>query len=168
MTTDVPTAMPAAAKPRLSAVHGRCVMEEPLTVEKNVVIPGEELWFVASRAGGPGGQHVNKTSSRVTLHWNLSETEVLTAAQKKRAVARLRGRINKDGVLQVHVDDSRSQKTNRQLARERLAELVQGAIKAPKKRIPTKVSKAAKQRRLDEKSKKGELKRLRSKPTDDH
>jgi ribosome-associated protein len=132
-----------------------------------VVIPGGELWFTASRAGGPGGQHVNKTSSRVTLHWNLSETSALTPAQKKRAVAKLGSRLNKDGVLQIHVDDSRSQKTNLQVARDRLAGLVRDAIKAKKRRVPTKVSKAAKRRRLEDKSKKSETKRLRSKPTEE-
>jgi ribosome-associated protein len=142
-------------------------MEEQLVVEEDVVIPGNELWFTASRAGGPGGQHVNKTSSRVTLHWNLSETSALTPAQKKRAMAKLDSRLNKDGVLQIHVDDSRSQKTNLQVARDRLVGLVRSAIKAKKKRIPTKASRAAKRRRLEDKSKKSEIKRLRSKPTED-
>jgi ribosome-associated protein len=142
-------------------------MEEQLVIEEDVVIPGGELWFTASRAGGPGGQHVNKTSSRVTLHWNLSETSALTPAQKKRAVAKLGSRLNKDGVLQIHVDDSRSQKTNLQVARDRLAVLVRDAIKAKKRRVPTKVSKGAKRRRLEDKSKKSEIKRLRSKPTEE-
>jgi ribosome-associated protein len=142
-------------------------MEEPLVLEKDVVIPGSELWFTASRAGGPGGQHVNKTSTRVTLHWNLSETGALTPAQKRRAMTRLASRLTKDGVLQIHVDDSRSQKTNRELGRERLADLVRFAIKAPKKRIPTKASKAAKRRRMEEKARKSKIKRLRSKPTDE-
>jgi ribosome-associated protein len=142
-------------------------MEEPLVLEKDVVIPGSELWFTASRAGGPGGQHVNKTSTRVTLHWNLSETGALTPAQKRRAMTRLASRLTKDGVLQIHVDDSRSQKTNRELGRERLAGLVRAAIKPPKKRIPTKASKASKRRRLENKSRKSKIKRLRSKPTEE-
>ncbi len=142
-------------------------MEEQLMVEEEVIIPGNELWFIASRAGGPGGQHVNKTSSRVTLHWNLSETCALTVQQKKRAMAKLESRLTKDGVLQIHVDDSRSQKTNRQVARDRLAALVREGIKAKKKRVPTKVSRSAKRRRLEDKSKKSKIKRLRSKPTDE-
>ncbi len=142
-------------------------MEDPLMVEKDVVIPGNELWFTASRAGGPGGQHVNKTSTRVTLHWNLSETNALTLTQKKRAMTRLASRLTKDGVLQIHVDDSRSQKTNRELGRDRLADLVRSAIKPTKKRIPTRASKAAKRRRLEDKSRKSKIKRLRSKPTEE-
>jgi ribosome-associated protein len=142
-------------------------MEEPLIVEEDVIIPGSELWFTASRAGGPGGQHVNKTSSRVTLHWNLSQTDALTPAQKKWAMARLKSRLNKAGVLTINVDDSRSQKTNRQVARDRLASLVRSAIKAKKARIPTKASKTADRRRLEDKSRKGEIKRLRSNPTDE-
>ncbi len=142
-------------------------MEESLVVEKDVVIPGAELWFTASRAGGPGGQHVNKTSTRVTLHWNLSETNALTLTQKKRAMTRLASRLTKDGVLQIHVDDSRSQKTNRELGRDRLADLLRSAIKPTKKRIPTRASKAAKRRRLEDKSRKSKIKRLRSKPTEE-
>ena len=89
-------------------------MEENLEVGSRVVIPGSELGFTASRSGGPGGQHVNKTSTRVTLEWNLKETNALSEDQKTRALASLGGRVNKDGVLKIHVDDTRSQKQNRE------------------------------------------------------
>ncbi len=139
-------------------------MEEDLIIREGVVIPGGELWFTASRAGGPGGQHGNKTSSRVTLHWVAANTDALDDPARERVLARLGERLTREGILQVHVEETRSQHRNREIARERLAGLVDQALKVRKKRIPTRISRAKKRRRVDAKKKRGEVKRLRGAP----
>ncbi len=142
-------------------------MEEDLPITDRVTIPGSELGFTASRAGGPGGQHVNKTSTRVTLTWNVSTTCALDDEQRARVMERLRGRIAKDGVLRVSAEDERSQHRNRQQARARLASLVEEALRVARKRLPTRPSRASKRRRIEEKKKRGAVKKLRSEPTHD-
>jgi len=131
------------------------------------VIPAAELEITASRAGGPGGQHVNKTSSRVTLRWNLEQSTALPPWLRARAMRRLRRRMTRDGALVVHVDDERSQHRNRDKARERLAELLREAIRPRKKRIATVVPRAVKERRLKDKRRRSDRKRQRRKPTAD-
>ena len=142
-------------------------MEEPLKVTEGIVIPGSELRFTASRSGGPGGQHVNKTSSRVTLHWDLSNTDALNSQQRARVMRRLRNRLTRDGDVLVHVDDNRSQHRNKEIARQRLADAVRSALVERKKRIPTSVSKGAKKRRLETKKRRSSIKRLRRAPGDE-
>ncbi len=142
-------------------------MEEPLKVNDGIVIPGSELRFTASRSGGPGGQHVNKTSSRVTLHWDLSNTDALNPQQRARVMRRLRKRLTRDGNVLVHVDDHRSQHRNKEIARQRLAEAVSKALEQKKKRIPTSVSRGAQKRRLETKKRRSSIKRLRRTPGDE-
>ena len=139
-------------------------MEEALTINAAVIIPGGELRFTASRSGGPGGQHVNTTSSRVSLHWNVRATGALTWIQKNQLLHRLANRISADGVLTVTVDTERSQHANRQIARDRLAEMVRKALVKPKRRVPTKIPKGAKEKRLRAKAKRSSLKQQRSNP----
>lgn len=142
----------------------RRVMDEPLTIREGVIIPGWELWFTASRSGGPGGQHVNTSSTRVTLHWAVATTTALDERQRARVVRRLANRINADGVLQINGDGQRSQHQNVEEARRRLAELVDQALEVPKRRIATRPSRASKVRRLEAKKQRGELKRQRKDP----
>ena len=142
-------------------------MEEDLPVTDRITIPGSELSFTASRAGGPGGQHVNKTSTRVTLQWDVSGTDALDATQRARVMERLAGRIGKDGVLRVAAEDERSQHRNRQVARSRLAALVEQALHVPRKRIPTRPSRASQKRRVEQKKRRGAIKKLRSGPPGD-
>ena len=99
-------------------------MEEELQIKEDVIIPGSELNFTASRSGGPGGQHVNKTSSKVTLHWNAATTCALDGPARDRMIERLQPRLTSDGVLNINVDEERSQHRNRQIARSRLKEIV--------------------------------------------
>ena len=142
-------------------------MEDDLYINETLTVPAGELNFKASRSGGPGGQHVNKTSSRVTLEWNVESSTVLSRLQKLRIYKHLGGRINTDGVFQLSVDESRSQHANRDLARRRFADLLKSALKVQKKRLKTKPSSSAKARRVDEKKKVGQKKRNRTKPSHD-
>lgn len=98
-----------------------------------VVIPESEIDISTSRSGGPGGQHVNKTNTRVTLRWNILKTAILDDAQKQRCLSKLRTRINLEGEIVLHVDMLRSQIMNRELAFERLHELVTQALIIPKR-----------------------------------
>lgn len=137
---------------------------EDLSIKKGLVIPGGELEMSVSRSGGPGGQHANKTSTRVTLQWNVGQTTVLSDADKARVMVRLASHINSDGVLQVHSSESRSQHQNREDARGRLAALVRAALERPKPRKKTAPSRAAKRRRLEAKKQRSQTKKSRQKP----
>jgi len=132
-----------------------------LTVRPSVVIPEGELRWRFSRSSGPGGQSVNTTDSRVELSWDLAASPVLSPTQRDRALLRLTGRLI-DGVLTVAASEHRSQLRNRAAAEARLAALVADAIAAPpRKRRPTKPSKGANERRIAEKKRRGDIKRLR-------
>ncbi len=128
--------------------------ERGLVVGRALVIPRAELEARATRAGGPGGQHVNTSSTRVELRWNVHASAALTEAQRERLVQRLGGRLDGEGWLRVVASDSRSQRQNREKAEARLAEMVRAALVVPKARRATKPSRAAKQARLDEKKRK--------------
>lgn len=125
------------------------------------VVPLDELRFQASRAGGPGGQHVNKAATRIEVRWNVRESRTLTAAQRARLLDKLRTRIATDGTLRIAAEDHRSQWRNRAAAVERLQALVAGALRRPKPRKKTKPSRAAKERRLAEKRRRGTRKQQR-------
>ncbi len=130
-------------------------------------IPLSELVEQASRSGGPGGQHVNTSSTRVTLRWNLRETCGLRVEAKARALAKLEKRLTRSGELVLHADAHRSRHRNRQDARERLQTLVAAALVAPTPRRPTKPTRAARTRRLDAKRRRGESKQQRQGRADD-
>jgi ribosome-associated protein len=137
---------------------------EDLTVNADVVIPGAELRASTSRSGGPGGQHVNKVNTKVTLAWSLEQTSALQPWQRARAMRRLASRLTRDGMLVVQVDDHRSQRRNLELARERLAELLGQALAPRKRRVRTAPSAAARRRRLDDKRRRSALKKSRRRP----
>ena len=137
---------------------------EPLDgvrVNESVVIPRDELVVRASRAGGAGGQHVNTSSTRIELVWNVQASRALTDDQRERVLQKLSSRLDGDHNLRVVASDRRSQRQNRESAEVRLAELVRQALVVPKKRRPTKPSRAAKQARLESKRKLSEKKRER-------
>ncbi|MBN1947931.1 MAG: aminoacyl-tRNA hydrolase [Bradymonadales bacterium] len=139
-------------------------MEADLPIADGIVIPGSELWFTASRSGGPGGQNVNKTSTKILLHWSCNTTTALPEPLKQRLVRRLRHRINAEGVLLVQVEDTRSQQQNLQIARDRLAELVRQAIAEPKRRLPTRPTTHSIHRRLELKRQRSRTKAMRRRP----
>ena len=135
--------------------------ERYLVVDDRLRLPRAELEFRASRSGGPGGQHVNTSSTRVELLWNVTRSAVLDDAQRALLTERLAGRMDGEGNVRVVASDSRSQRQNRERAEERLAALLRDALVVRKKRRPTKPSRAAKEERLAEKKKRGERKRNR-------
>lgn len=124
-------------------------------------IPISELEIVFSRSSGPGGQNVNKVSSRVQIKWNLSKSRYFTPAEKDRIRERLKNRLTQGGEIIVSAAEERSQQKNRDLAIKRLDNLVQGALKIPKKRFQTKPTFVSKLKRLDNKKRKSWLKKLR-------
>lgn len=136
---------------------------DDLEVNDRITIPGWELWFTASRSSGPGGQHANKSSTRVTLHWSLASTTALTEVQRNRVRLRLARRLDEAGVLQVSAEDERSQLRNKELARERLAALVRGALVLPKHRHKTRPTRGSVRRRLNDKKQRSQLKAGRQK-----
>jgi len=138
-----------------------------LRVNTRLAIPRAELDVRASRASGAGGQHVNKTSSRVEVTWNVTTSPSLDDADRARLIARLAPRISEEGELRVVASDTRSQLQNRELAESRLAEIVRRALVIPKVRKRTRPSMAARQARLADKRKVSEKKRVRRINTDD-
>jgi|SRR5687768_7895561 len=135
--------------------------DDGLRVNDSVVIPRAELVARASRAGGAGGQHVNTSSTRIELLWNLDASRVVSDEQRERLRQKLASRLDAEGNVRVVASDRRSQRQNRESAEERLAALVRAALVVPRKRRPTRPSRAAKQARLDEKKRISEKKRER-------
>jgi ribosome-associated protein len=135
-----------------------------ILISPTVTIPLAELAFRVSRSGGPGGQHVNKTSTRVELWWNPGSSPSLTPEQRALVLARLRPRLTEEGLLRIVASETRSQSRNKAEAVERFQELVARALVMPKRRKPTKPTRAARERRLAEKRKRGEQKRRRRAP----
>jgi ribosome-associated protein len=123
-----------------------------------------ELSFKAVRSSGAGGQHVNKTSSKVELIYNLNESDVFDEDQKALLLSNLKSRLTKDNVLILQCDESRSQHKNKALVIERFLELIHLALIVPKKRKKTYVPKAVKQKRLETKKQIAEKKTNRKPP----
>ena len=136
-----------------------------VVVDERHAIPREELEYRASRSGGPGGQHVNRSSTRIEVRWNPARSGVLTDAEKPRVIARLGGRVDSAGWVRVAASDTRSQRQNRALAEERLAALVRRALVVPKVRRATRPSRASQERRLDTK-RQHSLKKRQRRPRD--
>ena len=137
-----------------------------LPVREALVLPERELHWRFSRASGPGGQGVNTTDSRVELSFDLARSPSVPDHLRARALARLEHRLV-DGVLTIVAAEHRSQLRNRDAARDRLAATLRGATAAdPPARRPTEPSKGAKRRRMDEKTRRGRIKRLRGRPED--
>jgi len=141
--------------------------EDAIRVSDSVVIPRDELTFRATRSGGPGGQHVNTSSTRIELVWNVATSQSVTGAQRSHLMKRLASRLDSAGELRIVAQDERSQLRNRDAAIARFRDVVARALVVPKLRKPTRPSRAAKAARLDDKKKRGALKRERRRPAED-
>jgi ribosome-associated protein len=119
-----------------------------LVVDSTITIPRSELSFRASRAGGPGGQHVNTSSTRVELLWNLERSRSVSAEQRDRLRDKLAARLDADGNVRVVASANRSQLRNREDAEVRLATLIRRALVVPKARKKTRPSRGAVEKRL--------------------
>jgi ribosome-associated protein len=131
---------------------------ESIRVTRSVVLPLAEVDFRYSRSSGPGGQHAQKTETRVEALFDVESSAALTEVQKRRVLARA------GPVLRAVAQDERSQSRNRELALERLAEQLRSALRVERKRVPTKPTAAARERRLEEKRRRSQAKRLRRAP----
>jgi ribosome-associated protein len=129
-----------------------------LHVRPGISIPLDEVEVRAMRSSGPGGQHANVTASRIEASFDVRASSTLTEEQKRRVMARC------GPVVRAVAQDTRSQRRNRELALERLAGRIAGALAVKRSRKPTRPTRAAKERRLDQKRRRGKTKRLRGRP----
>jgi ribosome-associated protein len=133
---------------------------ESIRVTKSVVVPLAEIELRTSRSSGPGGQHAQKSETRVEALFDVEASSALTDSQKRRVIAKA------GPVLRAIAQDERSQLRNRELATDRLVAALRDALFVQRRRVPTKPSAAAKARRVDAKKRRGEIKRLRRQPPD--
>ena len=132
-----------------------------------VRVPRSELSFRASRAGGPGGQHVNTSSTRIELWWHLPSSAALSTPQRALVAERLAPRLDSEGWLRLVEAGSRSQLRNREAVTERFTTLLRHALRPPKVRKPTRIPPAEKRKRLETKRQRARVKRLRGSVRDD-
>jgi ribosome-associated protein len=136
--------------------------EKVLRITNTLTIPLSEIRFRFARSSGPGGQHVNRSATRVELLFDVAGSPSLTEAQRERALKALASYIDSDGVLHLISQTFRSQFRNREEAVERFQTLMRRAMRVPKRRLPTRPSRAARERRLARKRRRSEIKRQRS------
>jgi ribosome-associated protein len=137
-----------------------------LTISRTLSLPESELVERFLRADGPGGQHVNRTESAVELRFDVAHSPSLPDELRARLLARRDRRLTDDGVLVIQGRRFRDQARNRDDVRERLVEIIRGVLVPPKKRVPTKPSRASKERRLVGKQQRGQIKQNRSRKPD--
>jgi ribosome-associated protein len=137
-----------------------------IEVTDTLAIPEHEVTYTFSRSAGPGGQHVNKVSTRVTLLFDVAHSRSLSDRQRARIRGRLATRINRGGVLRVVCQKHRSQSANREEARERFAGLLREALRERPRRKKAGVPRSVVERRLEQKRRRSGLKRERSKRYD--
>jgi ribosome-associated protein len=138
-----------------------------MRVTRSLEIDEAELEVTATTSRGPGGQHANRSQTRAVLRWNVLSSPSLTEEQRALILERLASRISREGVLQISVDDHRSLTRNRDLARERLAALLVNALKQDRSRRATKPTRSSRRKRVDDKKRRGDLKKSRGRPSDD-
>ena len=129
-----------------------------LQITSTIAIPDQELRFTFSRSGGPGGQNVNKVSSKATLHWAAATSPQLPDAVRNRFLDRYGKQLTKDGDLVIYSQEFRDQPKNIDACREKLRAMIFSVVTPPKKRRPTKPTKGSKVRRLKDKKSRSQLK----------
>jgi ribosome-associated protein len=139
-----------------------------ISISYDIFIPDDELAFTASRSSGPGGQNVNKVSTRMTLCFDLENSPSFTEEQKARIRENLATRITKNGILRVTSQKHRSQAANKELALERFIALINDALAETPPRKPTRVSRQAKRQRLADKKHRSRIKQHRGPVDPDH
>lgn len=139
---------------------------DALAVTPRLAIPRAELEVKATRAGGPGGQHVNTSSTRIELRWNVRTSRALDDALRDQLLARLASRLDTDGGIRVVASEYRSQRQNREAAEARLAALVRAATVVPKRRKPTKPTRTSIVRRMEGKQHQSDKKAARRRVDD--
>lgn len=141
--------------------------DDDLVLSDGTTIAASELDLTFARSGGPGGQHVNTSATKVELRFDVATSPSLTAAQRTRIRGALASRLTADGVLVLQAGEFRSQVRNREAAVGRLRNLLDEALRPRRRRVPTRVPRAARRRRLEDKRRRGERKRLRKGPDAD-
>ncbi len=141
-------------------------MKSDLIINHGVIIPFHELEIITSRSGGAGGQHVNKTNTKVTIRWSLNQTTALTDSQKELIKDKIPHAITDEGFIIIHNSESRSQDHNRKAALNRFIQLIKQALHVPKRRIPTNIPTGIQEKRLKEKSRRSKIKKMRSRKID--
>ncbi|HEX9006292.1 MAG TPA: alternative ribosome rescue aminoacyl-tRNA hydrolase ArfB [Bacteroidota bacterium] len=136
-------------------------LDSLIVITRSLSIPASDLSFRFSRAGGPGGQNVNKVASKVELLFDVARSKALDAGQRRSLLERLSPRIDSAGVMHIAVDTSRSQWTNRELAVARFRSLVAQALRPVRKRIPVAPTAGSRERRISAKKTRGTIKSLR-------
>jgi ribosome-associated protein len=157
----MPVRMNDAEAQRFETGVSSIMNESALRITDNVSIPMSELQFRFARSSGPGGQHVNRSATQVELLFDVANSPSLNEAQRQRVLRRLRSRIDKEGVLHLVSQETRSQLRNREEVVERFQALMREALRVPKRRLPTRPTRAARERRLEEKRRRSETKRDR-------
>lgn len=135
--------------------------DDDIKINDELSIPRSEIETRATRSSGAGGQHVNKTASRIEITWNIRTSRSLTDEQRERLLARLESRLSEEGEIRIVASDTRSQLRNREHAEKRLADLISRSLAVKKRRKPTRRPRAANEARLTEKKKHSEKKRER-------
>lgn len=136
---------------------------DEIKINNRLSIPLDELNFTAARSGGPGGQHVNKVATSVTLVFDVAGSPSLNEADRARLMDKLSTRIGRDGTLRITARDTRSQSANKDAAIVRFAEVVRRALVRPKARRATRPTRASKERRVTAKKQRAALKKTRGK-----
>jgi ribosome-associated protein len=138
-------------------------VSDGLEVTEEVAIPRDELSIRASRSGGAGGQHVNTSSTRIELLWNIAATRALADGVREGVLRRLASRTNAEGFIRIVSSEHRSQLRNREAAEERLVKMVRAALTVPRARRKTAPTRASKEKRLEAKKRRAEIKKRRAK-----
>ncbi|MGD9852979.1 MAG: alternative ribosome rescue aminoacyl-tRNA hydrolase ArfB [Nitrospirales bacterium] len=132
-----------------------------IEISQSIVIPESELQLTAVRSRGPGGQHVNKVSTGMVLEFDLQQSAALNDRQKKRLVMKLGHRLSQQGILRLQAQRHRSQIVNKQEVMEKFVSLLQEALRPTKSRVPTRVPKRTREKRLTEKKQRSQVKGVR-------